>query len=264
MRFLLKLFAINCPAILPLNYQYPLSAVIYSILHRADMDYAHFLHETGYKQSENSLKAFKFFTFSGISTPFRIQGDRMQLTTPEAELIVTFHLPHAAETFIKGLFINQEIEIADKRSRARFRINQVESIPSGLSRNAIQGLILRPLSPVVCGRKNEKKNYDFLSPDHPEFVPQLMYNWQSKCEVLYKDGEDIFAGAGMEVLFYKDPPKSRLITIKVDTPGETRIRGFVNFRLKVKGKLEALELLINAGSGTYNSLGFGCVTNEKI
>src|SRR5690606_18666101 len=113
MRFSLKLFALDFPAVLPLNYQYPLSAVIYRILQQADKDYAHFLHETGYKQYDHSLKSFKLFTFSDSRTPFKIAGDRMQFRTPEAELIVSFHLPLAAETFVRGLFMNQEIEIAD-------------------------------------------------------------------------------------------------------------------------------------------------------
>ena len=145
MRFKLKLFAINFPAILPLNYQYPLSAVVYKILQQADSNYSQFLHETGYRQS-NSLKSFKLFTFSDIKTPFKIQGDRMRMLTPEAEVIVSFHLPQAAETFIKGLFLNQEIEIADKRSRTKFRINQVESVPLGLSEEPVQEIVLQPLS----------------------------------------------------------------------------------------------------------------------
>lgn len=154
MRFRLKLFAINFPAILPLNYQYPMSAVIYKILQHADAEYASFLHETGYKKSENSLKAFKLFTFSDIKTPFKIHGDRMRMLAPEAEVIVSFHLPQAAETFIKGLFQDQEIEIADWKSRAKFSINRVESLPLGLSQEPVQEIILQPLSPIVSSKPN--------------------------------------------------------------------------------------------------------------
>ena len=259
MNFKITLFAINFPAVLPLNYQYPLSAVIYKILQQADKTYAHFLHETGYKQDEHSLKTFKLFTFSDIKTPFKIQGDRMRMLMPEATVFVSFHLPQAAETFIKGLFLNQEIEIADRKSRAKFRINQVESIPLGLSGDAVQEIILQPLSPIVSSKPNEKGNSDYLPPEHPDFIPQLMFNWQSKYKTLYNDVEVAFADADMEVLFYKNPPKARLITIKADTPEETKIKGYVNFQLKVRGKLEALELLINAGAGVYNSQGMGCV-----
>ncbi|MDE1191534.1 MAG: CRISPR-associated endoribonuclease Cas6 [Arachidicoccus sp.] len=264
MRFRLKLFALNFPAILPLNYQYPLSAVVYKILQQADSDYAYFLHETGYRRSGNSLKTFKLFTFSDIKTPFKIQGDRMHMLTPEAEVIVSFHLPQAAEVFIKGLFLNQEIEIADRKSRTKFRISQVESAPLGLSKEPLQEIVLQPLSLIVSSKPNENGYYDFLAPEHPDFIPQLMYNWQSKYKILYNDVEDAFADTEMEVLFYKNPPRARLITIKAYTPEETKVKGYVNFQLKIKGKLEALELLINAGVGVYNStVGGGCVCIEK-
>ncbi len=260
MRFNLYLHTTLKNAVLPVNYQYPLSAAIYKIISRADVAYAGFLHEQGYHR-QNSLKAFKLLTFSDIRTPFKIEGDRMRLRKPEAEVLISFHLPQTAETFIKGLFISQEIEIGDKKSRAKFRINRVESLPSGLTEEPFQEIVLRPISPLVCGQKKENGNYQFLSPDHPEFVTQLIYNWKEKYKTVYgtENADAVFSNAGMEAIFYKNPPKSRLITIKAGTSAETKIRGFVNFRLKVWGKQEALELLLNAGAGVYNSLGMGCM-----
>lgn len=92
MRFLIKLFALNYPAVLPLNYQYPLSAVIYKILRRADQEYASFLHETGYRAA-NSLKSFKLFTFSDIKTPFKIKK-----IVYGQELEINFLKPNKNET----------------------------------------------------------------------------------------------------------------------------------------------------------------------
>jgi CRISPR-associated endoribonuclease Cas6 len=173
--------------------------------------------------------------------------------------MVSFHLPQAAETFVRGLFMNQQVEIADKKSRCVFTIVQVESIPTGLTQDERQEVILQPLSAMVCGQINENGHYDFLSPEHPEFVPQLMYNWKEKYKTLNEPAEvDVaFNDASMEVLLYRNPPKSRLITVKADTPSETKIRGFVNFELKVRGQRDALELLMDSGAGIYNSLGMG-------
>jgi CRISPR-associated endoribonuclease Cas6 len=55
------------------------------------------------------------------------------------------------------------------------------------------------------------------------------------------------------------PFQSRLITIKADTPEATRIRGWMNFGLKVTGERRFVELLINAGAGVYNAQGMGYV-----
>ena len=50
MHFLLTLSTDSYRQHLPVNYQYPLSAVIYQILQRADSGYAAFLHNSGYKK----------------------------------------------------------------------------------------------------------------------------------------------------------------------------------------------------------------------
>ncbi|GAA4317889.1 CRISPR-associated endoribonuclease Cas6 [Compostibacter hankyongensis] len=263
MRFNLTLNTQENNSLLPANYQYPLSAAIYRIIQRGDAAYASFLHDKGYQQA-GSLKAFKLFTFSSLKIPFKIEGDRFRLLSDRAELVVCFHLPEAAEHFIKGLFQSQTIEIADKKSRVCFIVEQVQALPSpcpSLKETDTAHCLLHPLSPVVCGLKNDRGYYDFLSPEHPDFVQLLLYNWKEKYKTVYgsESADAVFANAGMEVVFCKKPPKSRLITIKSGTPEETKIRGFVNFGLRVQGTAEALELLLNGGAGLYNSLGMGCI-----
>jgi CRISPR-associated endoribonuclease Cas6 len=261
MRLLLTLQA-KKGNIIPVNYQYPLSAIIYKILDSADQNYARFLHDTGY-QKAGSLKSFKFFTFSNLKAPFKIQNDRLFFRNSELELLVSFHLPLAAENFIKGLFQNQEIDIADKKSKAIFTVSRIETLPlfSKPASQPIQEIILTPMSPVVSGMKNEKGNYDFLSPDDSEFTKMLLYNWREKYAVLNgaEQAEATMANAEITILPDKIPPKSRLITIKANTPAETKIRGFLNFQMQVKAPTNALKLLLNSGAGLYNSLGFGYV-----
>src|SRR5690606_21097359 len=144
----------------------------------------------------------------------------------------------------------------------------VESLPNPLQnykQNEIVHVSLKPLSPIVAGLPNDKGNYDFLSPDDPRFTDCLIYNWRSKIAACY-DGNGVVASAKfhiensdlaglsnslllMEVLPMTKPYKSRLITIKADTPEETKIRGWMNFGLKVTGEKRFIELLLNAGVG---------------
>jgi CRISPR-associated endoribonuclease Cas6 len=268
MRILLLLKCIKEKKGIPINYQYPLSSAIYRILQNADAEYSAFLHEKGYG------KGFKLFTFSDIKCPFKINGDRLHLLSGKMELIICFHLPKAAETFIKGLFMSQQIDIADRKSKTSFTVEQVASLPSPLDRfsarpdgspltetNDEAELLLKPLSPIVCGLKNEKGNYVFLSPADDRYEEMLFKNWEEKCKSVFEkeEAERIMASAFIQILFYKNPPKSRLITIKADTDAETKIRGFNNFEIKIRGKKEAVELLLNSGIGLYNAQGMGCV-----
>ena len=59
--------------------------------------------------------------------------------------------------------------------------------------------------------------------------------------------------------FFARAPKSRLITIKSGTRAETKIKGYNNFKMHVKGPESAIALLLNSGVGLYNAMGMGCV-----
>ena len=260
MRLLLTLNSGKEKQLIPINYQYPLASAIYKILHNADAVYSEFLHEKGYG------KGFKLFTFSDLKCPFRIQDDRLILLSGKSELVVCFHLPKAAEIFVKGLFMSQQIDIADKKNKTRFRIEQVESLPSPLDHyknNDEVEILVQPLSPVVCGLKNEKGNYIFLSPEDDRYEEMLFVNWEEKCSALFGIDEavNLMEGGFIQILFFKNPPKSRLIKIKADTDAETKIRGFINFKIKIKGKKQVVELLLNSGAGLYNAQGMGCLEN---
>lgn len=241
---------------IPINNQYPVSSAIYRIMAKGDAEYARFLHEQGYG------KGFKFFTFSALSCPFTVEGDRLRLHKNELSFFVSFHLPEASQHFIKGLFQSERLTIADRKSKAEFQIASVEAMPNPLKdygENQLASLDLRPLSPVVAGIKNEKGNYDFLEPQDERFAQSLLYNWREKIRSCYDEGTAREAVLTAAVSLLKNPPKSRLITIKADTPEQTKIRGWVNFGLNVTAERRFLELLLNCGAGLYNAMGMGCM-----
>ena len=103
--------------VLPMNYQYPVSAWIYKVLARGDNQFSEFLHEQGFRM-ENQ-KTFKLFTFSNFMFPTHSFGvikgtDRMEIFADKARLILSFQIPVAAEKFVAGLFTDQKAEILNK------------------------------------------------------------------------------------------------------------------------------------------------------
>lgn len=252
MRFVLTLHTAKA-SLLPFNYQYPLSSAVYKIIQSADAAFAAFLHHTGYG---NRGKSFKLFTFSDIKTPFQKAGDRMLLTTEEAELIVCFYMPQAAENFIKGLFLNQRLEVADRVSKTLFHIVQVESLPATVKTEKV---VLQPLSPIVAGKKNGRGHYDYRSPEDADFEECLYYNWKEKCTAAGIAADTLDKEVAIAVRFFPHPPQQRLITVKGGTDAETKIRGYTKFRLEVKAPKEMLEVALGAGLGLHNAQGMGCV-----
>lgn len=258
MRFKIVMAAKTSNAIIPINYQYPLSAAIYGILAKADAEYATFLHEKGYVVGEG-LKHFKLFTFSDLRTKFKLKGDRMYPSS-DLELLVSFHLPEAAQHFVKGLFLSQDIDIADKKSRATFKLCMVEAVSDPFGQTSPDTSIsihLKPISPCVAGIKNDKGDYDFISSVDARFPLIIKHNWAQKLMSLgipFKEDE-----LQVKVQLWNTEPKSRLITIKAGTTAQTRIRGFMNFGLQLEGHKKNIEVLYNAGAGIYNAQGMGCL-----
>lgn len=259
MRFTVTLVSTAHNPVIPINYQYPLSAVIYKVLAEADAEYATFLHEKGY-QVGDSLKRFKLFTFSDLQAKFKLRADRMHLRS-NPELIISFHLPEAAQHFIKGLFMNREIDIADQKSKATFLVEQVQAMPGlDIRTNKVSTVEFGLQSMVICGKKNGKGEYEFLSPEHRDWDDLLLYNWKEKCKAAGVELSKMEEGdMKIEPIFKKEKPKSRLIVIKANTKAQTRIKGYYKFEVRATGPKNALEVLYNSGCGVYNSLGCGCV-----
>jgi len=258
MRFLLNLIATKPAQRITLNYQYPLSAAIYKIIERADEGYAAFLHNEGYRKGG---KTFKLFTFSDVRTPFDIRGDRMVMRTNTASLTICFHVPDAAENFIKGLFMNQQLDIADSRDKASFIVQQVtaEKMPE-LQQETV---LLQPMSPVVVGRKNERGNYDYLSPEDEDFAAlvcnNLLEKYATAAEVNEEKLEAIRKTIHLHPVFFKQPPRHRLLTIKAGTAAQTSVRGYDKFRIRLQAPADVIALALDVGIGMHNAMGMGCV-----
>lgn len=258
MRFKLTLASLRPLQRITFNYQYPLAAAIYKIIQRADESYAAFLHEQGYQHGN---KTFKFFTFSDLQTPFVVQSGRLVMTTNTANLIVCFHMPDAAEHFIKGLFMNQQLDIADLQDKASFTVQQVvaEKLPGMLN----QSVLLQPVSPVVAGRKNERGNYDYVSPVEQDFAELLTNNLLEKYAAVNATDEtamqELKQLVTMQPVFFRQPPRHRLLTIKAGTTAETKVRGYDKFRIKITAPAAIITIALDAGIGMHNAMGMGCV-----
>ncbi|MEJ7778579.1 MAG: CRISPR-associated endoribonuclease Cas6 [Daejeonella sp.] len=254
MRFKLVLVPLSTKTYIPFNYQYALSAVIYHKLAQASKDYASFLHQKGYAQNEHS-KHFKLFSYSNLTGKFKADKSALQLQDKETGFILGCHMPEFAENIVKGIFANQRISIGDKTAQADFEVQQINAV-ADLSFTGTQKHTLQLLSPLAVGKKNERGNYDYLSPADPYFLPLLKNNLSDKLLTAYPGKTfDFELGANL----FPGKLKSRLVSIRAGTDQETRVKGFMGFTLSLRGRAEVLNMALCAGLGQYNGVGFGCV-----
>jgi len=260
--------------ILPLNYQYELSAWIYKVLNYGSEEFAEWLHKEGYT---NDYKNFKLFTFSNLIIPkYQIKSDRMQIDSRINELYVSFYPIESLEYFISGIFKNQQFTIGDKKSKADFTVNNVEKLPEQEFNSTME---FKALSPILISYKNnENQKYaEYKHPEDDNYGDLLIKNLVEKYNAFYEAEEaNPFGVRNPErvkpletdnfdyELKTLTKPKSRLIIIKSGTKQESKLRGYLyNFRIKAPAEL--IRLGYYAGFGEKNSLGFGCgeiVENE--
>ena len=236
--------------LLPLSYQYELSSVIYKIMAKGDFAYSSWLHNNGFSV-EN--KRFKLFVFSNLlfadAKPIH-NTDRLAIFSDTATLYLSFLPERSTEEFIKGIFLEKEFSIGDKKSKVHFRVQSVELLPSPALK---EEMVFQTLSPVVVSVKNDEGRISYLSPETEGYSRMLLNNLKEKYKAFYKkpfEGSEEFE---FELL---SEPKSKLITIKANTEEETKVRGF-NYRFRLRADKEFIDIIINSGLGEKGSSGFG-------
>lgn len=242
---------------LPLSYQYELSAFIYHTLALANKEYAAWLHQNGFNTND---KRFKLFTFSNLIFPaYKITGDRIEILSQKAGLIISFLPERSTEEFIKGVFSKQNFCIGDKLSKVQFTIAGIEVLAAPDFSGPIQYNTLSP----VCITRHQTEPYRIIyeSPESNYAHDALKVNLLNKYKAFYGKEFEAPVEFGMAV---NSKIRSKLITIKTNTAQETKVKGYLcDFTLRTNQALA--RIIYYAGLGEKNALGFGCVeTRENL
>jgi len=239
--------------VLPLSYQYELSAFIYKAIAQADRDYSFWLHENGFRLYG---RQFKLFTFSNLLIPqYKIDKEqgRIRIESDRIEWLVSFLPETSTEKFAFGLFSEQVFQIGDKKSTVQFRIEQIELLPAPVFDYR---MTFKTLSPVCIPFREVNSRYsNYLSPDAQEVPGIVLSNLLNKYHTFYGKPYGKESDFSFEVT---SQPKPKLIAIKAGTPETSNIRGFM-FDFRMKAPVELMKIMYDAGLGEKNSIGFGMV-----
>jgi CRISPR-associated endoribonuclease Cas6 len=239
---------------LPLNYTYELSSVVYKIFSKSDKEFAIWLHENGFSSGN---KKFKLFTFSRLHVPlFRIEGEFMHILSDTVEWQISFLPERSTLEFISGVFQNQTFELGTRQANVRFNVYEISVMPPPIFPETME---FETLSPICISLRRENEKVDYLSPDNPEALPIIRQNLLNKYFAFHGKEYDSKFDFNFEVL---SKPKSVLVTIKSNTPQQTRVRGFM-CRFRMTAPLELMKVAYDAGVGEKGSTGFGMVKSRQ-
>ncbi len=269
MRFKLYLKPLRDRQRLLFNYQYPLQAWIYQLLHNADADYASFLHRQGYTLG-NSRKTFKHFTFSSLQIPkvekIKPGNTYILIRSEPLTLIVSFYVDKAAEDFVVGLFQQQQLSVYNREYRADFVVERVETMADFefLMADGKQTVLFRTISPMVVAEKVDGLD-QYLSPVDEAYGRFFAVNLVDKYRsVQNQPTMELDAVAAQRLVKFElvSPPeriKKRGFLVKEgkETTG-TKVIGYLNFTFALTAPAELLEVGYLGGFGKYNAMGCGC------
>ncbi|MBI1183325.1 CRISPR-associated endoribonuclease Cas6 [bacterium] len=240
--------------ILGYNYQYPLSGFIYKTIAKADAQFATFLHNEGYRLNE---KQFKHFTFSSLNfgkggMKHIPKSDRFYINSRTMLLELRFFIPKAAETFIIGLFNQQEFGLGDKLNRIDCHVGRVETL--AVPDFSKQEALFKTNSPILLSEPQANGHAHYLNPEKDaqyaaKFLENLRNKWQSLSGNV-PDGE-------MEFSLLEGSVKRQGIKIKAFTKAETQIIPY-HFKFKLCAPEAILRLGYLSGFGVEGSMGLGC------
>ncbi len=248
--------------IVPLNYQYPVSAWIYKVLEKADKGFSEKLHEEGYKLKNG--KTFKLFTFSRINFPkntWKIISNtgKMKIWARKAYLTISFQLPAQLEKFVAGLFADQDVFIGDKDSGLKMKVQNIEMLRNDyfdaeVKDNKPVMLRVKSLTGIVLGLDVPEKKYEqYMNPLHEKYKELFLKNLTDKCNAA---GVTRFDATELEFKVLNISPKTVMQTIKAGTSSETKVKAY-NYEFELTAPKKVIEVGMNAGFGSMNSLGFG-------
>ncbi|MFA7141247.1 MAG: CRISPR-associated endoribonuclease Cas6 [Proteiniphilum sp.] len=259
MRFRLTLNRTTKQRMLPMDYQYYISAWIYKVLRYADRDFARFLHEKGYGQ--DAPKLYKLFCFSPLEfgKPILWKEKKLfEISAQEIALHLSFNVPEAASNFIKGLFMQQSFYLGDKFNGIDFAVTQVEALAEPSFSDTMRYHLATPW--VVSYQSDQDKYPQYLSPDDDRFLSLAVRHLVEKYN---NTSNGVKISDGQMKLSLTTPYKRAGFVIKPGTREESRVIGNL-FDFELSAPVEVHRMIWNAGVSEKSSSGFGWVELFKV
>lgn len=259
-------------AVLPFHHQYELSSWIYRVLAQGNTQFAHWLHNQGFRRQHQN---FKFFTCSTLRQRGQKQaGDRLLISSGNCHLDLSFLLPETAQYFINGLFQGRYLELGDQHSQASFRITHVESLPEPEWKEQMQYQLQTPALVKKTWAEGNQRRLRYLSPVEAGFESRFLNNLVHKyCTFLQSQhGQqetwppEMYCSPS-EMEHWDSNLRFNLISkvnrrsvkIKANTRHETLLHGF-QFAFALHAPVCLHKIAYYSGIGSNNAMGFGCIS----
>lgn len=224
--------------VLPIHYNSIVQAFIYSNI---DKNLSHFLHDKGFITNG---RTFKMFSFSRIIGKCKIQEDKINFGT-KIQILISSPLDDFCKSIANNMLQSNNLFIGQNN----IKTEQIEINNQYVTEDRI---VVNTLSPIVVYstlfKPDNSKYTCYFMPREPEFDRLIKDNLIRKYNALNNQTIE----TDIEVIPL-GPVKQNLTYYKT-----TIIKG-VSGKFLIKGERDLLQIGVDAGFGSKNSQGFGCV-----
>jgi CRISPR-associated endoribonuclease Cas6 len=226
---------------LPVHYNQLIQGAIYENISK---DLASFLHDSGYTSGGRS---FKLFTFSRLLGNFYLDRIKKKINFPAgARLVVASTIAEFCTSLMGCMLGDGVIKLGGVPVEVT-SINMEKPVVDG---NSISVNMLSPVVTYSTFDKPEGGKYTcYFQPGETEFVRLVEENLRKKYRAYYNKE----APLGEFAVRPLNRPWMNITMYK-----QTVIKGYT-CRLKLEGPRELLQMAVDAGLGSKNSQGYGCL-----
>ena len=231
----------NRDIVLPMHYNHMMQAFIYQNI---SPDLADFLHTKGY---EADGRIFKLFTFSRFKAKFYLDKDTKTVTyTPPITCTISSPVDEFCKSFAEHLLQSDTLFLGDNE----VWVEQIQIDKPTIQEKSIVVIANSPVIAYSTLLKPEGGKYTcYFMPREPNYNEMITQNLKKKYKAL--TGEDF--GEGLVTVEPLGQPKLCVVYYK-----KTVIKGCIG-KFRIRGDEKLLKVGIEAGFGSKNSQGFGCV-----
>ncbi len=253
MRFklILSVHAEKYGNVLPISYQYELSAAIYHRVRDHMDDYTQWLSSNGFTPTDDLRH--RLFSYSNLYIPrIRVEGDRLAILVKKVQMWVSFLPVRGTQEFVQQLFSGMNLVLGDKRSRVALEVEQIVESPAP---NFEREMSYLALSPIVFMEPRSNRSIEYIGPDNPGYLDRFKQNLLNKYEQVFGvpyEGELNFS---WELL---SEPKRKGIFVMRFTPDETKVIGYM-YKFKLIADPIFHQIIYETGVGDRGNWGFGCI-----
>ncbi len=226
---------------LPIHYNHLVQGFIY---HSIDQDLASFLHEQGFMVNQ---RTFKLFVFSRILGNYYIdqKNGNIHFGSP-FKLVIASPLDYFCRSLCQCILQRGALWIGN----TPFEDIEVSIDEPRVKTDIIEISTLSPITVYSTLLKADGRKYTcYFQPGEPEFNHLITENIKKKYEAIYRTNSP----EGNITVSTRRPAKLNIINYK-----GTIVKGYSG-KMRLHGPAELLQIGLDAGLGSKNSQGFGCI-----